>query len=208
MLAISGFSQPVVVTLIGLFILTQTLSHNGVMLWLGQRLSLAGQNSEKRLVFLLTLISSFLSLFMNNVAVGALLLPSTLQVARKTRVAPSKLLIPIAFGTALGGMATYFTTANIVISNLLIAAQPPQQPLGVLSFGATGGLVAITGIAFIVFFGRRLLPTRDPGPEQEYARRTSVELENLYEVGPRLWEGACGSLFPPGRADASEKCHR
>ncbi len=140
MLAISGFSQPVVVTLIGLFILTQTLSHNGVMLWLGQRLSLAGQNSEKRLVFLLTLISSFLSLFMNNVAVGALLLPSALQVARKARVAPSKLLIPIAFGTALGGMATYFTTANIVISNLLIAAQPPQQPLGVLSFACYGRL--------------------------------------------------------------------
>ena len=196
LLAISGFSQPVVVTLIGLFILTQTLSHNGVMLWLGQRLSLAGQNSEKRLVFLFTLISSFLSLFMNNVAVGALLLPSALQVARKARVAPSKLLIPIAFGTALGGMATYFTTANIVISNLLTAAQPPQQPLGVLSFAPTGGLVAIMGIAFIVFFGRRLLPTRDPAPEQEVARRTSAELENLYEVGPRLWEARVDASSP------------
>jgi di/tricarboxylate transporter len=188
LLAISGFSQPVVVTLIGLFILTQTLSHNGVMLWLGQRLSLVGRNSEKRLVFLFTFISSFLSLLMNNLAVGALLLPTALQAARKASVAPSKLLIPIAFGTALGGMATYFTTANIVISNLLMAAQPPQQPLGVLSFAPTGGLIAIAGIAFIVFFGRRLLPTRDPGPEQELARRTSAELENLYEVGTRLWE--------------------
>ncbi len=196
LLAISGFSQPVVVTLIGLFILTQTLSHNGVMLWLGQHLFLAGQNSEKRLVFLLTFISSFLSLFMNNVAVGALLLPSALQVAHKARVAPSKLLIPIAFGTALGGMATYFTTANIVISNLLMAAQPPQQPLGVLSFAPTGGLIAIAGIAFIVFFGRRLLPTRDPGPEQGFARRTNVELENLYEVDDRLWEARVGVSSP------------
>jgi di/tricarboxylate transporter len=196
LLAISGFSQPVVVTLIGLFILTQTLSQNGVMIWLGQRLSLMGRNSETRLVFLFTLLSSFLSLFMNNVAVGALLLPSALQVARKARVSPGKLLIPIAFGTALGGMATYFTTANIVISNLLIAAQPPQQSLGVLSFAPTGGLIAIAGIAFIVLLGRRLLPTRDPGPEQEFARRTSAELENLYEVGPRLWEARVETFSP------------
>ncbi len=196
LLAISGFSQPVVVTLMGLFILTQTLSHNGVMLWLGHRLLRAGQNSEKRLVFLLTLIASFLSLFMNNIAVGALLLPSALQVARKAGVAPSKLLIPIAFGTSLGGMATYFTTANIVISNLLMGAQPPQQPLGILSFAPTGALIAITGISFIVFWGRRILPTRDPGAEQELARRTSAELENLYEVGDRLWEARVEDFSP------------
>ena len=116
LLAISGFSQPVVVTLIGLFILTQTLSSNGVMLWLGQRLAAAGANSEMRLIFLFTFASAMLSLLMNNVAVGALLLPSAIQVASKAHIRPSKLLIPIAFGTALGGMATYFTTANIVLS--------------------------------------------------------------------------------------------
>ena len=106
------------------------------------------------------------------------------------------MLIPIAFGTALGGMATYFTTANIVISNLLTAARPPQQPLGVLSFVSTGGLIAIAGITYIVLFGHRLLPNREPGLEQAFARRASTELENLYEVGDRLWEARVQESSP------------
>jgi di/tricarboxylate transporter len=190
LLAISGFSQPVVVTLIGLFILTQTLSHNGVMLWLGQRLAAVGGKSEARLIFLFTLASTSLSLLMNNVAVGALLLPSAIQVAKKSGVSPSKLLIPISFGTALGGMATYFTTANIVLSNLLSVATPPQLPLGVLSFLPVGGLIAIAGIIYLTTLGRRILPDREPGPEQAIARRASDEVENLYSLGERLWEAS------------------
>lgn len=188
LLAISGFGQPVVVTLIGLFILTQSLTNNGVMIWLGQRLSAAGANSETRLVFLFALGAAMLSLLMNNVAVGALLLPSAIQVSRRAHVRPSKLLIPIAFGTALGGMATYFTTANIVMSNLLVIAEPPQAPLGILSFLGVGGLAAVAGILYLGFFGHRLLPNREPGPEQALARRGSDELESLYSLGERLWE--------------------
>ncbi len=188
LLAISGFGQPVVIILIGLFMLTQTLSNNGVMLWLGQGLAGLGERSVTRLVFLFSLSSALLSLLMNNVAVGALLLPSAIQVSRKANIRASKLLIPISFGTALGGMATYFTTANIVVSNLLLISHPPQPPLGILSFAATGGLIAAIGIAYMTFIGRRFLPIRQPGPEQALAGRTGVELEGLYEVGERLWK--------------------
>ena len=188
LLAISGFGQPVVVTLIGLFILTQALTNNGVMLWLGQQLAMAAVSSVTRLIFVFTFSSALLSLLMNNVAVGALLLPSAMQAARKARIRPSKLLIPIAFGTALGGMATYFTTANIVMSNLLVIANPPQAALGVLSFAATGGLIAVAGIIYLTLIGRRLVPSRQSGFEQELARRPSAELEGLYEVTERLWE--------------------
>jgi di/tricarboxylate transporter len=188
LLAISGFGQPVVVILIGLFILTQTLSSNGVMLWLGQRLAAAGERSVTRMIFLFAFSSAVLSLLMNNVAVGALLLPSAMQVTRRAHIRPSKLLIPIAFGTALGGMTTYFTTANIVMSNLLTIAEPPQPALGILSFAATGGLITVAGLLYITYFGRRVLPVRKPGPEQALARRAGDELEGLYEVGARLWE--------------------
>ena len=195
-LAISGFGQPVVVTLIGLFILTQTLTANGVMLWLGQRLTRATEHSVTRLIFAFTFSSALLSLLMNNVAVGALLLPSAMQASRSARIRPGKLLIPIAFGTALGGMATYFTTANIVLSNLLTITNPPQIPLGVLSFAATGGLIAVAGILYITIFGRRIVPARRPGPEQALARRASAELESIYEVGDRLWEARVEQLSP------------
>lgn len=188
LLAISGFSQPVVITLIGLFVLTQALADNGVMLWLERWLVKKGTGSEARLIFLFTLLSTVLSLLMNNVAVGVLLLPSAMSVVRGSKIRPSRLLIPIAFATALGGMVTYFTTANIVISNLLTTAQPPQQPLGILSFVPTGGLIALSGIGFIVLFGRRLLPERDPGLEQAIARHASADLEGLYSLSERLWE--------------------
>ena len=189
LLVLSGFSQPVVITLIGLFILTQALTANGIMLWIGQRLSDIGAGSETRLVLLFTVTAALLSLLMNNVAVGALLLPSAMQVAQRAKIKPSKLLIPIAFGTALGGMATYFTTANIVLSNLLVSANPPQQPLDFRSFFPTGGLVALAGIAYLALFSRRLLPARKPGPEQRLARHGAAELENLYALGERVWEG-------------------
>ena len=204
LLSISGFGQPVVVILIGLFILTQTLSSNGVMLWLGQRLAAAGEHSVTRLIFFFSFSAALLSLLMNNVAVGALLLPSAMHVSHKAHIRPSKLLIPIAFATALGGMATYFTTANIVMSNLLPIANPPQAPLHILSFAATGGLVAVAGILYITFVGRRLLPSRKPGPEQALARRASDELEGLYEVGDRLWE----ARIDPGSPLAGQSLRR
>ena len=196
LLSISGLGEPLVLILIGLFILTQALSRNGVMLWLGSSLAAAAQRSVGRLIFLFTFSAALLSLLMNNVAVGSLLLPSAIQASRKNHVRPSRLLIPIAFGTALGGMATYFTTANIVLSQLLTIAEPPQQGLSVLSFVPVGGLIAIVGVAYLTFFGYRLVPARRPGPEQLLARRASDELEGLYEVGDRLWEARIDETSP------------
>lgn len=188
-LILDGFSQPVIITLIGLFVLTQALTANGMIQWIGLQLSRLGKQSETRLVFLFSLTAALLSLLMNNVAVGALLLPGAMQVARRAGIAPSKLLLPIAFGTSLGGMATYFTTANIVLSNLLLSASPPQAGLNFQSFFPVGSLIAVSGILYLTFIGRRLLPSREPGLEQALARRTSDEIEGYYSIGERLWEG-------------------
>jgi di/tricarboxylate transporter len=88
----------------------------------------------------------------------------------------------------LGGAATYFTTANIIASDLLTTAKPPQAPLHILDFTAVGGLIALAGIAFLVLLGKRLLPDRAPSPEQMMARNTSSELEDFYQLDERLWE--------------------
>jgi di/tricarboxylate transporter len=143
--AISGFSQPVVITLLSLFIVTQCLDKTGVTRWIAQRILAVGGQSETRLIVLLTTAGALLSLFMNNLAAGALLLPTAMDVSRRTGIKPSKFLIPVAYGSLLGGSATYFTTANIIVSDLLTTAVPPQAPLGVLDFTPTGGLIAIAG---------------------------------------------------------------
>ena len=185
--AISGFSQPVVITLMALFVLTRALEKSGIARWIAQKLiNIAGVH-QNRLIALFALITAFFSLFMNNLAAGAFMLPSAMEVARRTGLKPSKLLIPVAYGSLLGGSATFFTTANMITSGLLPIANPAQKPLGVLDFTPVGGLILIAGIIFLYFWGAKLLPNREPTGVQALARRTGSELEDLYQIGERLW---------------------
>ncbi len=194
--AIEGFGQPVVLILLSLFILTQALDKSGVTRWIARKVIQIGGSSERRLIVLFAVTTALLSLFMNNLAAGALVLPSALEVSRRTRVKPSKLLIPVAYGSLLGGSATYFTTANIITSDLLRIANPPQAPLGILDFTPTGSLLLIAGVAFLALFGHRLLPDRQSSPEQALARLTGSELEEIYRLNERLWQ----ALVQPGSA--------
>lgn len=164
--AISGFSQPVVITLIALFIITYSLEKSSVMVWVARRISAIGGKNETLIVALLTSVSVILSLFMNNVAAGALVLPGAIRVSQHTGIKPGRLLIPVAYGSLLGGMATYFTTANIIMSDLLLTIQPPQAPLHILDFTPTGGLIAIAGIVFLAFCGKYILPSSEPAHSQ------------------------------------------
>lgn len=183
--ALTGLSQPVVMTLFALFVVSRALEKVGVTRWLAQRLLVMGGASEARLVVLLTTATALLSLFMNNLAAGALLLPSAIDISRRTGISPSKLLLPVSFGSLLGGIATYFTTANIIVSDLLVAANPPQNPLGILDFTPVGGLMALAGIGYMAFIGRKLLPARaNDAPKNT----PSINREAAYGMERRFWE--------------------
>lgn len=184
--ALTGFGTPEVIALLALFIITACLDKYGVTRWIARRLLSLGGRSEQRLVGLFALTAALLSLFMNTLAAGALLLPSALSASRRTDIKPSKLLIPIAYGAMLGGAATYLTTANIIVSGLLRLANPPQQPLRMLDFVPTGGLVAIAGLLFLTFVGRRLLPNREPPAMR--MDPSSDELTRTFQLLDRMWE--------------------
>ncbi len=184
--ALTGFGTPEVIALMALFILTACLDKYGVTRWIAGKLLSIGGNSERRLIGLFASTAALLSLFMNNLAAGALLLPSALSASRRTGIKPSKLLIPVAYGTLLGGGATYLTTASIVVSGLLRLAKPPQQPLGMLDFISTGGVVAIAGLLFIILFGKRLLPDREPPLIR--MDPSSDELTKTFQLVDRMWE--------------------
>ncbi len=156
--AIAGFSQPVVMTLISLFIITKALEKQGITTWLAGRVSRLGGKSEPLTIAILTGASAFLSLFMNNVAAGALVLPAALCVANQSGIKAGKLLIPVAYGSLLGGMATYFTTANIIMADMVLASNAGLKPIDFLDFLPTGGLITLGGIAFLAIFGKSLLP--------------------------------------------------
>jgi len=185
--ALSGFSKDAVVILVSIFILTAALEKSGFALWISRQILKIGGSSVNRLIFLFSGTAALLSLFMNDVAAGALLIPSVIDVCRRTGINPGKLLIPVSYGSLLGGMATYFATANILASSLLQSASPPQEPLNVLSFLPTGGLIAISGILFMTFFGDRFLPEREQADVVRGRRPTGSELERLYDLCKRTW---------------------
>jgi di/tricarboxylate transporter len=186
--AISGFSRSAVITIIGLFIISAGLDRTGVTQLISDRLVRLGAGSETRLIFLCLVSAALLSLIMNNIAAGAVILPAAVNASRRSSVPTSKLLIPVSFGTLLGGMATFFTTANIVVNNTLLDAG--LHSLSFLDFAKTGGIVCLVGIAFMMLIGRRLLPVRTPARQASLlTKRTSAQqIEAFYQLKERLWE--------------------
>src|SRR5688572_15140258 len=188
--ALSGFSNSAVITIIGLFVLSAALERTGVADHIAGLIVRAGGAAETRLIAVVMLVAAGLSLVMNNIAAGAVILPAVITVARRVHISPSRLLMPVAYGTALGGMATIFTTANILVSNTLIAGGHPR--LGFLDFLPIGSLLVAAGVAYMLLVGRRLLRGADPLAEMATGRA----LDEVYELGDRLWEAEVAADSP------------
>jgi di/tricarboxylate transporter len=181
--AVAGFSRPAVLTIVGLFVITAALEHTGVVQWIADRLAHLSGTHELRMIAVFMGAGALLSLIMNNIAAGAVLLPAAVSVARKSNVRESRLLMPLAFGTLLGGMATLFTTANIIVSGSLQAQGQPG--LTMLDFLPTGGVIALAGVGYMLLIGRRLLPNRESVGRAALAR---PDLSATYQLAERLWE--------------------
>ncbi len=184
--ALSGFSRSVVITIIGLFIITQALEDTGVVQTIAGRLRKLGRGSETRLLTLFMAVGALMSLVMSTIAAGAVLMPAAVQVGRESDVPPSKLLLPLAFGTLLGGMSTYFTTANIILSSIL--RDQGQDGLNMGDFIPTGGLIVIAGILFMLFIGRFMLPSRESVGQSASPYLLSRNLAEMYQLHDQLWE--------------------
>ncbi|HWQ13521.1 MAG TPA: SLC13 family permease [Roseiflexaceae bacterium] len=181
--ALAGFSRPAVVTIAGLFVISAALERTGVAQWIAERLATLSGTSEPRLLALFMGAGALLSLAMNNIAAGAVLLPAAVSAGRQTGVPASRLLMPLSFGTLLGGMATLFTTANIVVSGSMEALG--LRPLTMRDFLPTGGATLVAGMLYMVLVGRRLLPQRDSAARAALAR---TDLTQTYQLAERLWE--------------------
>ena len=179
---VSGFSSSVVITLIGLFIITHGLEVTGVIQWIASRLHDYGRGSEVKLITLFMAAGAALSLIMNNVAAGAVLLPAAVRVARISKMSVSKLLMPMSFGTLVGGMATYLTTANILMSELLLEAG--LDGLGMMDFIPVGGLIVLASLLYMLVIGRRLLPAR-ASLTQTFNQQ---DLHDTYQLADRMWQ--------------------
>ncbi len=207
--AFSGFGRSAVIIMLSAFVLAEGLRRSGVTERIGQYIIRLSGKGERRLIFGVMAASAILSLFMNNIAAASLLFPSLSGVARQSRVSPSRLLMPLAFGTILGGMATLLTTVNIVVSGILRDAQLPGFTL--VDFLPIGAPLALAGILYMVFWGRRLLPEQSPAERHEDGRSLG-ELLDMYQmserlVRARLCKGGCLDGATLANSGLREKYH-
>ena len=181
--ALSGFSNPAVITVWAVLILSGGLARTGVASQLGKFLLRLAGDSEIKLLAILMLTAGVLSGFMNSIGVASLFLPVVIDISRRTDSPPSKLLMPLAFSSLLGGLNTLIgTPPNILISESLKTAG--FEPFQMFDFTPMGFVLLISGILFMILFGRKLLPQRDIA--KELGRKNGSEMTELYEIQDRV----------------------
>ncbi len=178
--AFSGFSNPAVVAIWAMFILSEGLSRTGVADQIGKWILRLTGTSEARTIIVIMAAGGGLSAFMNNIGVAALLLPVVMDIARKTGRPPSRLLMPLAFGTLLGGLTTLIgTPPNLLVSTALRDAE--MATFGLFDYTPVGLCVMAAGILFVAFVGRHLLPNVDP--EADSLKVSPESLREQYALG-------------------------
>ena len=183
--AVAGFGDPVVLLIAGLFVVGEGLFRTGLAYAVGNWLMGVAGEGETRLLVLLMLVVAALSAVMSSTGAVAIFIPVVMSLAAKTGTSPSRLLMPMAFASLIGGMLTLIgTPPNLVVSTEL--SRQGLAPFNFFSFTPIGLVVLVVGVLYVVFAGRRLLAARGavPGPRRE--RRTLQDLIRTYDLTGRI----------------------
>lgn len=195
--AFDGFGHPAVITVACVLILGYGLQISGTMDVLAQRL-LPSTNGPSLGILSLISLAALLSAFMNNVGALALLMPIGIQMAAKLNLPPGKVLMPLAFGSILGGMTTLIgTPPNMIVSGY--RETTGLTPFTMFDFTPVGLAVAILGIGFIGLLGWRMVPIRKRAEiasfdtatylsEVRIEKGSKAENMNLFDVEKLLYE--------------------
>ncbi len=183
--ALAGFSSQIVITVAALFIVGGAVMETGLADIISSRISKFAGESKIRLLVLIMGSVALLSGFISDTGTVAVMAPAIISISRKKNINPSKLLIPLAFGSLLGGAMTLIgTPPNLVVSNLLV--ENGFTPFKFFDFTPIGLVLLISGIIFIALTSRWLLP--DHQVTTEFQRIDSPEkLVEVYKLPDDLY---------------------
>jgi di/tricarboxylate transporter len=175
--AFSGFGHAAVITVAAVLIISHALKNAGVVDMIASHLTPFTENIYLHIASL-TLVVTVASAFMNNVGALALMLPVAIATAHQANRSPALVLMPLAFGSILGGMSTLIgTPPNIIIASY--RAEIADAPFSMFDFSPVGVVVAIVGLAFITLVGWRLIPV---------GRNSGDGSKSLFEISHYLTE--------------------
>jgi di/tricarboxylate transporter len=197
--AFSGFSNPAVITVAAMFVISASIASTGATGKLGEKLLQVAGTSETRLIIVIMLTVATFSAFINNIGSTAVLMPLVITIARKTNIPPSKLLMPLAFGSLMGGVCTLIGTPPNILMNALME-QYTGETFSMFDFTPVGVAIVVTGTLYMAFIGRHLLPKRKAGTltEAYQVKEYITEVEIMADsplAGKTITESGLNSEF-------------
>ena len=190
--AFSGFSSDIIIILASIFIITGALQRSGLVSAIAHRLfQFSGRSSNRFLLILMSGVGA-LSAFMNNTTVTALFVAPVLSVSKKLKISPSKLLMPLAYASILGGTCTLIgTSTNMAVSGYMNNIGLP--PVGLFETTRLGLMILAIGIVYVLVIGKRLLPDHpDESLTEDYNIREYLSeiivVPGSHMIGQRIFE--------------------
>ncbi|WP_212905962.1 SLC13 family permease [Capnocytophaga stomatis] len=185
--ALSGFSSSVVIMMIGLFVVGGAIFQTGLAKMISSKILRLAGNSEIKLFILLMLVTSFIGAFVSNTGTVALMLPIVVSMAMSSNINTSRLLMPMAFASSMGGMMTLIgTPPNLVIDEVLAKEGFPQ--LTFFSFTPVGIVCLTVGILFLIPASKFLLSKKEnSGTENKNKGKSLYDLVSEYQLATNLY---------------------
>ena len=158
--ALSGFSNPAVITIAFLFIISRALQKTRILEYLIVRVRRLADKSILigRAVYLFTI--GIASAVVNNTAIVAIFMPVSIRLAQKYKMSPSKMLIPLSYSAILGGTLTLVGTSTNLLVNSIYVKVPGVEPMGMFEFFKYGAILMVVGLLYILFIAPMILPSR------------------------------------------------
>lgn len=186
--ALSGFSNPIVIMMVALFIVGGAIFQTGLAKSVSNYLLHFAGTSKLKIYLLVMLVTAFIGSFVSNTGTVALLLPIVISMAKIADVSSRRLLMPMAFASSLGGMTTLIGTApNMIISNALV--EKGFEPLSFFSFTPVGLITVTVGVVSLWFLSKPLIVKgkKNKHNDEESGVKSPDQLINEYQIADNLF---------------------
>ena len=178
--ALAGFSSPIVIMMIGLFVVGGAIMQTGLAKLTGNKLMALSRGNETVTFLLVMLVTSFIGAFVSNTGTVALMMPIIMSLAAGSGMQSSRFLMPLAFAGSLGGMLTLIgTPPNLVIDEVLTEAG--FKPLAFFSFFPVGIIVIAIGIIVLMPLSKIFLSQKQNGKKKSN-RKSLDDLVDEYQL--------------------------
>lgn len=183
--ALSGFSNSIVVMMIGLFVVGGGIFHTGLAKMVSSKLLQLSGTNETTLLIAIMLVAAVFSTMVSNTGTVAVMMPIVVSIAVSAQINPGRLLMPLAFASSCGGVMTLIgTPPNLVIQQTLIARG--HEGLSFFSFTPIGLVGLCSGIIGLLFL-RKFLPANEVVKGKKHKRRSVDELATRYQLAGNLF---------------------